>query len=99
METSLVLGSANDVPHGYSDQYRNKIPSIDIDSPERFSTAIFDHYIGQDIIRSSQEISESALNPVISLLVGNNEASVSTLNPFTPEHYDLGSDTPRETLF
>ena len=28
METSRVLGSANDVPHGYSDQHSDEIPSV-----------------------------------------------------------------------
>lgn len=95
METSLLLGSAND---DYSDQHRDNIPSIDIDSLGRLP-AIFDQYIGQDTMRSSQEISESALNPVISLLVGSNEGSVSTLTPFTPDHYELGNDSPGEALF
>lgn len=95
LETGLLLGSAND---GYSDQDRDNIPNIDIDSPGRLP-ALFDHYIGQDIIRSSQEISESALNPVISLLVGSNEGSVSTLTPFTPDHYELSNDSPGEAIF
>lgn len=95
METSLLLGSAND---DYSDQHRDNIPSIDIDSLGRLP-AIFDQYIGQDTMRSSQEISESALNPIISLLVGSNEGSVSTLTPFTPDHYELGNDSPGEALF
>ena len=95
METSLILGSANHEPHDFSDQHRDSMPTIGIDSPGELSPALFDHYVGHDIICSSQKIPDA----VISLLMGNNEASVSTLAPFTPDHYELNEETSREILF
>lgn len=99
METSLVLGSSHHVPQGYSDQHPDAMPGVEINSPGGLPVAMFDQYLGQDVICSSQQISDSGLNPGISLLVGNDEASVSTLTSFTPDHYELSNDTPGETLF
>lgn len=99
METSIVLGSANDIPHDYSDQIHDDIRSAEINPAGGLPVATFDQYIGQDVICSSQQICDSGLNPVISLPVGNNEGTVSTVSPYTPDHYELSNDTPGQTLF
>ncbi|KAE8550177.1 hypothetical protein EYB25_006398 [Talaromyces marneffei] len=97
IETSLDLSSANELPYEYSDQYRNDIGSLGIDSPGELATPIFDHHIGQNTM--CDEIPGFAFNPVVSLLMGNDEASISTSAPLTTNDYERGNETPSERLF
>lgn len=50
MESILVLGSANELPYGYSNQHHYDTTFVEIGSPREAPLAMFDHHVDQDII-------------------------------------------------